>query len=141
LTNLKNASSSLASNPKAWAFELTNSTFTPPAYFPGVMLVDVRKPGTDAWAIQYRSIDPAAIPAGLGGWDNTSVAYVTNPYNVYTHPSDNVNVLYLAYQTCLDKGFALSFEYQNFKIKNQNVTNLKSKNLDQTYMVKMEFFY
>lgn len=141
-SNLKNAVG-LPSNPKGWVVQLSNgdgpgATST---YYSAVPLVDVKNSGDNAWAVSYRSIDAGALPSGGGGFDTTAVAYATQSYNVFTHGSDNVNVLYASYENVLAPNVLLSLEWQDFKIKNQGLTNLTSKNLDQTYMVKFEFFY
>ncbi|WP_425058761.1 hypothetical protein SCACP_34160 [Sporomusa carbonis] len=138
-TTLENPNG-LPSNPKGWAVQLSNSQ-GPAVLFPSVNLVNPVKVGTDAWMASYRSIDPGAIPAGAGNFDSTAVAYAAQPYNIFTHGTDNVNVLYLAYQNVIAKNVILSLEYQDFKIKNRDLTDLSSDKLNQTYMMKFELFY
>lgn len=141
-SQLVGATANLPTNPKAWALELTNSTFSPPVFFSGVNLVNPVKKGTDAWMVSYRSVDPGALPDGAGGFDTMAVAYAgpTKPYSIMKG-TDNVNVLYLAYQNVVAKNVVASLEYQDFKIKNRGLTALTSDNLDKTYMMKLEFFY
>lgn len=140
-SQLVGATAGIPNNPKAWAIELTNSTFSPPVFFSGVNLVNPAKKGTDAWMISYRSVDPGALPDGAGGFDTMAVAYVaTRPYSIMKG-TDNVNVLYLAYQNVVSKNVVASLEYQDFKIKNRGLTTMTSDNLDKTYMMKLEFFY
>lgn len=139
-TTLDNASGGLSSSPKAWAVQVSNSQ-GPAVLYPAVNLVNPVKKGSDAWLVGYRSIDPGAIPNGAGGFDQTAVANPAQPYNVTTHGTDNVNVLFLAYQNVIAKNVILSLEYQDFKIKNQGLTSLSSDKLDKTYMMKFEIFY
>ncbi|HWR37940.1 MAG TPA: S-layer homology domain-containing protein [Patescibacteria group bacterium] len=138
-TSLSNAQN-LPDSPKAWAVQLSNSV-GPSIYYSGANLVDPTKPGTDAWMVSYRSVDAGAIPNGAGGFDTTAVANPGQPYNVFTHATDNVNVLFLAYQRVLAKNTVMSLEYQDFRIKNRNLTSLTSSNLDKTFMTKFEFYY
>lgn len=130
----------LPNNPKGWAVQLSNSK-GPAVFYSAVPLVNAAKPGTDAWMISYRSLDAGALPSGAGGFDTTAVANPGQPYNIFTHGTDNVNVLFLAYQNVVAKNVIASLEYQDFKIKNRALTNLADDNLDKTYMVKFEFFY
>ncbi|MBU2700976.1 hypothetical protein Ga0466249_002087 [Sporomusaceae bacterium BoRhaA] len=141
-SNLKNAVG-LPSSPKGWVVQLSNGDGpgATACYYSCVPLVDVKKQGDNAWAVSYRSIDAGALPSGGGGFDTTAVAYAPQPYNVFTHASDNVNVLYVSYENVLMPNVLLSLEWQDFKIKNQGLTNLTSKNLDKCWMVKFEFFY
>jgi hypothetical protein len=90
--------------------------------------------------VSYRSVDAGAIPDGAGGFDTMAAAYAAKPYSIMKG-TDNVNVLYLAYQNVVTKNVIASLEYQDFKIKNKGLTNLSSDNLDKTYMMKLEFFY
>ncbi|HWR39300.1 MAG TPA: S-layer homology domain-containing protein [Patescibacteria group bacterium] len=138
-TSLKNAQD-LPDSPKGWAVQLSNSQ-GPPVFYSAANLVNPSKVGSDAWMISYRSIDAGAIPNGAGGFDTMAVANPAQPYNIFTHGSDNVNVLFLAYQKVWSKNTIMSLEYQDFRIKNRNLTNLASSNLDKTYMTKFEFFY
>ncbi|HEY3424266.1 MAG TPA: S-layer homology domain-containing protein [Negativicutes bacterium] len=135
-----NNSTGLPSNPKGWMVELTNGK-KPPVYYSAVNFVNPAKVGTDAWLVSYRSLDAGAVPSGAGGLDTTGVAYPTNSYSAFTHATDNVNVLYLAYENVVAKNVILSLEFQDFKIKNKGLTNLSSNDLDKTYMMKLEFFY
>jgi hypothetical protein len=89
-------------NPKGWAVELTNSMYTLAVYYNAPYLVDNKKSGTDAWMVSYRSLDAGVAPNGTG--DTMGVFYAISPYNVFTHGSDNVNVLFLAYQKVISKG-------------------------------------
>lgn len=130
----------LPDNPKGWVLQLSNSQ-GPAVIFPAVNLVNPTKVGSDAWMVSYRSIDAGAIPGGAGAFDVTAVANTNQPYNVFLHATDNVNVLYLAYQNVVAKNVIASLEYQDFKIKNKGLTDLNSNQLDKTYMAKLEFFY
>jgi len=140
----------LPKNPKGWFLQLSNGVPMPYLY-PIANLVDVRKPGTDAWMVSYHSIDPGTLPAGIGGYSMmTSISYTaatTNSgwgnYNIYTKGSDNVNAWYLAYQKVLSKNFLLSLDYQIIDIKNMSVTgkDLVGKRLDQCFLMKFEYFY
>lgn len=147
-TQLKNATG-LPSNPKGWYLQL--STGRPiMILYPIMNAVDVSKPGTDAWVLSYRSIDPGTLPAGIGGFSMmTSISYtssITNSgwgnYNIYTKGTDNVKAWYLAYQRVLAKNFLISLDVQQIDIKNLGVTSgLNGSNLDKTYMLKFEYFY
>jgi hypothetical protein len=130
----------LPDNPKGWAIQFSNSQ-APPVMYQAVGLVNPAKAGTDAWMVSYRSVDAGAIPSGAGGFDTTAVANPGQPYNVFTHTTDNVNAWFLAYQNVVAKNVVLSLEYQDFKIKNKGLTTLTDSQLDKTYMMKLEFFY
>lgn len=130
----------LPDNPKGWVLQLSNSQ-GPAVIFPAVNLVNPTKVGSDAWMVSYRSIDAGTIPGGAGAFDVTAVANTNQPYNVFLHATDNVNVLYLAYQNVVAKNVIASLEYQDFKIKNKGLTDLNSNQLNKTYMAKLEFFY
>lgn len=138
-TTLENATD-LPKNPKGWAVQVSNSQ-GPAVLYPAVNLVNPAKVGTDAWMVSYRSIDPGTIPSGAGAFDVTAVANPTQPYSVFTHGTDNVKVLYLAYQNVIAKNVLASLEYQDFKFKNKELTDAASNKLDKTYMLKIEFFY
>jgi hypothetical protein len=138
-SKLDNAAN-LPDNPKGWAVQLSNSQ-GPAVLYPAVNLVNPAKVGTDAWMVSYRSVDAGAIPSGAGGYDTTAVASPSQAYNVFTHGTDNVNALYLAYQNVIAKNVLLSLEYQDLKIKNRGLTSLTDDQLDKTYMMKFEFFY
>lgn len=129
----------LPANPKAWAIELTNSK-GPNYLYPAVKLVNPGQKGTDAWMVSYRSIDAGALPPGATGYDTTAVSN-SGPYNVSSHATDNVNVLYLAYQNVIAKNVVMSLEYQDFRIKDKELTGLNSNKVDKTYMTKLEIFY
>ena len=139
-TTLEGVTGGLPDNPKGWVLQFSNSQ-GPAVIFPAVNLVNPTKVGSDAWMVSYRSIDAGAIPGGVGAFDVTAVANTNQPYNVFTHATDNVNVLYLAYQNVVAKNVIASLEYQDFKIKNKGLTDLNSNQLDKTYMAKLEFFY
>ncbi|TWH47278.1 S-layer homology domain-containing protein [Sporomusa sp. KB1] len=130
----------LQSNPKGWAVQLSNSV-GPKAYYNAVNLVNPQNIGTDAWMASYRSIDAGAIPSGATGFDTMANAYAAQPYSVFTHATDNVNVLFLAYQKVIDKNVVMSLEYQDFKIKDRGLTNLTSKQLDKTYKAQITLYY
>lgn len=130
----------LPGNPKGWAVQFSNSQ-GPAVLYPAVNLVNPANKGASAWMVSYRSIDPGTIPNNAGAYDVTAVANIAQPYNVFTHATDNVNVLYLAYQNVVAKNVLLSLEYQDFKIKNRALTDLTSDQLDKNYMMKFEFFY
>ncbi len=130
----------LPNNPKGWAVQFSNSQ-APPAMYQAVGLVNPSKAGTDSWMVSYRSVDAGALPSGAGGFDTTAIAVPGQPYNVFTHTTDNVNAWFLAYQNVVAKNVVLSLEYQDIKIKDRGLTNLTNNKLDKTYMMKFEFFY
>lgn len=136
-------SSGLPDAPKGWVLQLSNGKGpgATAVYYSAALLVNPVQKGSDAWMVSYRSIDPGAIPSNAGGFDTTATAYPTQPYNVFTHGTDNVKAWFLAYENVLAKNVVLSLEYQNFKIKNRSLTNLSSDGLDDNYMMKFEFFY
>jgi hypothetical protein len=136
------AGSRLSDSPKGWAVQFSNSV-GPKVYYNAVNLVDKTKPGTDAWLIGYRSIDAGAVPNAVGGFNTIGVAYAgpTNPYSIFNHATDNVNVWSFVYQNVLRKNVIMTLEYQDFKIKDQSLTNLSSKELDKTFKAQFEFFY
>jgi hypothetical protein len=131
----------MPSNPKGWAVQFSNSK-GPAVFYSAVPLVNVGKVGSDAWMVSYRSIDPGALPAGAGGFDTTAVAKPgpAGP-GIFPNTTDNLNVLFLAYQKVLAKNVVGSLEYQDFWVKNMALSNWTSKNIDKTYMMKLEFFY
>jgi len=127
-------------SPKAWAVELTDSK-CPPVFYYAVNLVNPAKDkvGTGSWMASYRSVDPGAIPDGAGGFDTMAVAYSGKALSIMKG-TDNVNVLFLAYQNVVAKNVLASLEFQDFKIKNTALTG-GVKNLDKTYKAQLEFFY
>lgn len=143
-SSLRNADK-LPGSPKAWSIQLSNGNGpgATAAYYPtSFLLVRPTEKNANAWAIIYRSVDPGAIPAGAGGFDTTSVSYNATKYNTYMHGTDNVKALYLVWQTVMDKNVVLSFEYQDFKIKNRSMaTLLTSDKLDTTYMAKVDCYF
>lgn len=139
----------LPANPKGWFLQISNGVPMMLLY-PIANLVDVKKPGTDAWVISYRSIDPGTLPAGIGGYSmmtaNSYTKSIANSgwgnYNIYTKGTDNVNAWYFAYQKVLAKNFLISFDYQIIDIKNTQVTSgLVGNKLDKCYLMKLEYFY
>lgn len=139
----------LPSNPKGWFLQISNGV---PMYllYPIANLVNVKKPGTDAWVISYRSIDAGTLPAGIGGFSMmTSQSYTSSitdsgwgNYNAYTKATDNVNAWYFAYQKVLAKNFLISFDYQIINLNDLSVTSgLSGKALDKCFLMKLEFFY
>ncbi|MDF2632605.1 MAG: S-layer y domain protein [Caproiciproducens sp.] len=139
----------LPSNPKGWFLQISNGVPMMLLY-PIANVVDVKKPGTDAWVVSYRSIDPGTLPAGIGGYSmmtaNSYTKSITDSgwgnYNVYTKGTDNVNAWYFAYQKVLAKNFLLSLDYQVIDIKNKAVTSgLVGKSLDKCLLMKLEYFY
>ncbi|MEN6566309.1 MAG: S-layer homology domain-containing protein [Veillonellales bacterium] len=133
----------LPDSPNGWVVQLSNGKGpgATAVYYNAALLVDPAKKGSDAWSVSYRSVDPGTIPSGGGGFDTTAVAYPTQPYNIFTHSTDNVNAWYLTYENVLAKNVVLSLEYQDFKVKNRSLTNLTSDNLDKAYRMQFEFFY
>lgn len=145
-TTLDNTTGKLPSNPKGWSVQVSNGKGpgAKAAYYSAAPLVIPAKVGTDAWSVSYRSVDAGALPSGGGGFDTTAVANYDVPptkINVFTKATDNVNVLFLAYQKVVAKNVVASLEYQDFKLKNRGLTNLSADELDKTYMAKFEFFY
>ena len=139
----------LPSNPKGWFLQISNGVPRMLLY-PIANVVDVKKPGTDAWVVSYRSIDPGTLPAGIGGYSMMTANSYTKSiagsgygnYNVYTKGTDNVNAWYFAYQKVLAKNFLLSLDYQIIDIKNMAVTSgLSGNGLDKCYLMKLEYFY
>lgn len=139
----------LPGNPKGWFLQVSNGVPMMLLY-PIANVVDVKKPGTDAWVVSYRSIDPGTLPAGIGGFSMmTSQSYTSSikdsgwgNYNIYTKATDNVNAWYFAYQKVLAKNFLLSLDYQIIDIKNKAVTSgLIGNGLDKCYLMKLEYFY
>lgn len=128
----------LGKHPKGWSIELTNGV-GPNVYYLAVPIVDRNKPHTDAWMISYRSIDAGAVP--VGGFDTMGVSYPNQPYSAFTHGTDNVNAIYLAYQNVVTKNVIMSLEYQHLRFKNRGLTGLKSGKIDNTYKFQFEFFY
>lgn len=134
----------LSDRPNAWVVQLSNGTgpgATGSYYHVTSLLVNPAKRGSDAWSISYRSVDPGAIPASAGGFDNTAIAY-NQAYNVFTHGTDNVNALYLVYQNVIDKNVVLSFEWQKYRIKNRAlVSGMTGNDLDTTFMTRLDYYF
>jgi len=130
----------MPNSPAAYMIQVTNSKTAPLAY--QVMgMVNPAKTGTDAWMIQYRSIDPGAFAPGSGNFDTVSVTNVGPSYNFYTKGSDNVNALFLAYSKVVAKNVVASLEYQDLKIKDKGVTTGLTSGADKTYQAKVELYY
>lgn len=132
----------IPNSPSAYMIQITNSKTAPIAY--QVMgMVNPAKTGTDAWMVQYRSIDPGAFAPGSGNFDTAAVTNFTpaaGNINFYTKGSDNVNALFLAYSKVVAKNVVASLEYQDLKIKNKTVAGV-SQGTDKTYQAKIELFY
>lgn len=131
----------MPANPKGWMVQVTNSRTAPLAY--QVMgMVNPAKTGSDAWMIQYRSIDPGAFAPGSGNFDTVAVANgAPGNINFYTKGSDNVNALFLAYSKVIAKNVVFSLEYQDLKVKDNNSAGLSTDGTDKTYQAKLELYY
>lgn len=132
------------SSPRAWSVQLSNGTGPGAqfAYYPtSFQLVNRTKKGDNAWGIIYRSADPGAVPGGAGGFDTTAVSYNSSVYSPYLRGTDNSNALYLVYQTVLDKNVILSFEWQDFNVKNRAITTLTDRKLDTMFMTKLDYYF
>ena len=141
MTNLEGLQDNrLSSTPKGWAIQF-GTIVGQKTYYNSTMLVDKTQKGADGWMVSYRSLDAGAVPNAVGGFTTMGVADKSDPYSVYTHATDNVNVLFLAYQKVLRRNVVMSLEYQDFKIKDRSLTNLSSKDLDKTYQAKFQFWY
>ena len=130
----------IPSSPKGYFFQLTNSKSLVTGAYAGVNLVNPTKVGTDAWMISYRSIDPGTVPNGVWGFETMPASNIGS-YDVFRHGTDNVNALYLAYQTVLKKNVLLSLEYQDIKFKKTALTSLSSSDMNKTYQVKLDYYY
>jgi hypothetical protein len=130
-------------NPNAWMVQVTNSKGMPALAYQVLGIVNPAKTGTDAWMVQYRSIDPGAFAPGSGNFDTVAVSNTNSaPYNFYYKGSDNVNALFLAYSKVVAKNVVFSLEYQDLEIKNKGVTNgAISEGKNQTYQAKLELYY
>ncbi|MGE1062157.1 hypothetical protein NXG27_05920 [Megasphaera paucivorans] len=133
----------IPTNPQGWVVQVSNGKGpgATQVFYPVLPFVRIGKVGDSAFMASYRSIDAGTVPSSVGGFDTTAVSYAPVGYSTYTHGTDNVNALYLAYENVLAKNFVLSLEYQNVKIKDKSLTGLTSDNLDKTYQLKFEFFY
>ena len=138
INDLSSSYSRLSSNPKGWALEFTNGV-GPATYFCAVDLVDPAKAGSDAWMVSYRSIDAGAVP--VGGFDTFSVADATEPYSVFSHGTDNVNAVSLAYQKVWSKNVVMTLQYDRYYIKNRGLTTLSSNKLDDLFKMQFQFWY
>ncbi len=144
-SKLNGATSNLASSPRAWSVQISNGTGpgATMAYYPtSFQLVNRTKVNDAAWAIIYRSAMAGALPAGAGGFDTTGVANNTNVFSPYLRGTDNLTALYLVYQTVIDKNVILSFEWQDYKVKNRLLTpSLTESKLDTTFMTKLDYYF
>lgn len=131
----------LSSNPKAWAIQFGKMTGKKIAFYNASNLVDVEKADQSGWAVCYHVSDPGAIPTNMGGFDTVTVAYSKQPYNTFTHGTDNTKALMFVYQYTLKKNVLLSLDYADFKINKKSLTNLSSDQLDKCYSARIQFFY
>jgi hypothetical protein len=139
-TTLVNPTAGISSSSKAYGFMFSNAKVFN-AYYPAVNIVDVTKPGTDAWAVGYYVFGIGSVPYGVRGWDSTFVS----PGSMSWDPNsvnDNSKILYFAYQTVLAKNAIMTFEYKEVKIKDRSyVPSSWTGNIDKDYTVKFEFYF
>ncbi|MDT8902582.1 S-layer homology domain-containing protein [Anaeroselena agilis] len=144
-SKLNGATSNLPTSPRAWSVQLSNGTGpgATMAYYPtSYQLVNRKKVNDAAWAIIYRSAMAGALPSGAGGFDTTGVAYPGPVFSPYLRGTDNLTALYLVYQTVIDKNVILSFEWQDFKVKDRALTpSLTGNRLDTTFMTKLDYYF
>lgn len=119
-TDLNGASGNFAgNNPRAYSLAITNGTNLPQYFYPAQrFIVDYKKPHTDGFELQYRSIEKGAVPNGFGspnGTNNVSPLYTIN--GVAPGMVDNTKGYFFVYENVLAKGIVLSLEYQNLKFK------------------------
>lgn len=142
-TTLNGAGANLPNNPKGWWVEVTNAKNRPAVIYTSVGLVNPQKVGESAWMVAYRSIDAGALPAGVGGFDNTAVVTPTgtNGLNLFAKNSDNVKGLFGAYSTVIAKNVVMNLEAQDTYIKNKELTTLTGDHLDTTYQLRFDVFF
>jgi hypothetical protein len=129
-SNLGDATAAVTNkNPKAYALQLTNG-LNYKVFYPGVtFMVDVKKPGTDAWALAYYNIQNNSIPDGLGAFNKSAVNSAGDI------SANNTKGYYITYQNVVAKNIVFSFEYQD--IKNQDTGTQK----DKTYQGHFQFVF
>ena len=104
-------------------------------------LIDPDKAGKSGWAIVYHVAGAGAIPYNMSGFNTVCNAYSGQPYNIFTHATDNDSAWMLEYQYAVQKNVLLSLNYANFRIKDRSLTNLKNSSLDKCYCMQFEFFF
>jgi hypothetical protein len=140
-TRLNNAVG-LPSSPKAYMLQISNVAM--PMFYPAqIFMVDAKKdkPGTSAWALSYRSVEPGATASSQQPYLVTSYSYQYNtPYDVELKSDNNTNLTFV-YENVLEKNLLFLAEYMNYNVKNMALTNLTSKHLDQTYKIQFTWFW
>ncbi|WP_378954427.1 S-layer homology domain-containing protein [Pelosinus sp. sgz500959] len=115
-----------ASNPKMYAFQITNGTNLPSYFYPVQrFIVDYKKPHTDAFALSYRSVEKGAVPNGDGfafGKVGTSPLYKFNGNAVNGSAMDNLKGYFFTYENVIAKNIVLSIEYQDLKVKDSGAS-------------------
>lgn len=142
-TTLNGAGAGLPTNPKAWWIEVTNAKKKPPVIYTSVGIVNPSNVGESAWMVAYRNIDAGAVPAGVGGFDNTAVVTTagTNTLNLFSKNSDNVKGLFAVYSNVIAKNIVMSLECQDTYIKNRELTTLTSSHLDTSYQMRFDVYF
>lgn len=120
----------VASNPRAWAIQLTNGTASTASFYPVPFTVtNINKPGDHAYVVSYHRSEKGAIPYGLGPWNSffTSPTYTVNGKAI--SGNDNLEGWYFSYQYVVAKNFEVSFDYQKLKFTDSG------KPFDDIFMV------
>lgn len=132
-TKLTNGAAGEKTSPKAFAIQIANSKAK--MFYSAVNLVDYKKPGTDGFAISYRSIEANALPWGLSGFEGTAVASGATAAG----QSSNIKGYYLTYQNVIAKNMILSLEYQDLK-KKSHVSGTE-QNVDKTFQASIQAWF
>lgn len=103
------------SSANAWAFQITNGTGWNKTFYPYQMcVVNLSKPGDNAFVLSYHKVEAGATPNSLGAWRNTvatSTAYTLGG-GKYTDGVDNLKGWTVSYQHVLQKNLVLSLDFQ-----------------------------
>jgi hypothetical protein len=118
VNRLSGPTGNVSANPRAWEIQLTNGTNSPNVFYPAMRIyANMNKPGSDAFAVSYRSAQTGALPASIGAsrqlwWVSPSYRLNGGAYDGV----DNAKVFYAGYQYVLAKGVGISLDYQSFKV-------------------------
>ncbi len=138
VTSKLNNAVNAPSDPKAFAFQITNGTNFPEWFYPCArFIVDYQKPGTDAWALSYRSVDKGAIWNGAGfpiGKTISSPLYTGHGGIPFTNNVDDMKGYFLTYEKVIAKGVVMSLEYQNLKFTDTGLPFDKCFNISLQYV-------
>lgn len=111
-------SSAANNSPNAYSLAITNGSNLPQYFYPVQrFLVDYKKPHTDAFELQYRSVEKNALPTGFGSPNGTGNGVSLDSSIVGPGIANNSKGFFFIYENVIAKGMVMSLEYQNLKHK------------------------